>query len=180
MQAVAPPLGRVLPAILHDREGNAYGIREMDPADRETLTRFYECFEPKRAAQGLPPEGSFRIGRWLDNVLGGGTHLLVESGEEMVGHAFMVPTGRPGVAEYAIFLDHGIRGRGVGTQVNRVAARAAAVLGLRRLWLSVEPHNRAAVRSYEKIGFRFRPETIYSPEAEMELVVPDEESVPPL
>ena len=40
---------------------------------------------------------------------------------------------------------------------------------MQRLWLSVEPHNRAAIRSYEKVGFRFLPGTIFSPEAEMEM-----------
>ena len=170
----APPLNRILPVTLHDREGQSFLVREMNPAERETVARFYDGFEPKRAAQGLPPEGSHRIGRWLDNILRGGTHLLVEAEGEVVGHAFMVPTDKQGVAEYAIFLDHAIRGRGVGTKVNRVAAEVAGALGLRRLWLSVEPHNRAAVRSYEKIGFRFRPETIYSSEAEMELAIPGE------
>ena len=41
--------------------------------------------------------------------------------------------------------------------------------GFQRIWLCVTPRNRAAIRSYEKVGFRFLPETIYSPEAEMEL-----------
>jgi ribosomal protein S18 acetylase RimI-like enzyme len=45
----------------------------------------------------------------------------------------------------------------------------ARASGVKRLWLSVEPNNRAAVRSYEKAGFRFVPATIYSPEVEMEL-----------
>jgi hypothetical protein len=35
----------------------------------------------------------------------------------------------------------------------------------------VEPRNRPAVRSYEKAGFRFRPETVFTPELEMELVL---------
>jgi RimJ/RimL family protein N-acetyltransferase len=47
----------------------------------------------------------------------------------------------------------------------------ARTLELRRLWLSVEPHNRPALRSYEKVGFRFVPGTIFSSEMEMELVL---------
>jgi RimJ/RimL family protein N-acetyltransferase len=177
----APPLARVLPGTLRDREGRTYQVRELGPGDRPALEHFYDRFEPKRTAQGLPPIGAARIARWLDGILGGeGTHLLVELDGELVGHAFLVPTGRPGMAEYAIFLDHGIRGRGVGTRVNRLAAEAAAAVGLRRLWLSVEPHNRAAIRSYEKTGFRFRPETIYSSEAEMELEIPPDASPPAL
>jgi RimJ/RimL family protein N-acetyltransferase len=161
--------GGVLPVSCMDRHSNEFRVRELAPADRETLERFYAAFEPKRAAQGLPPEGPHRIGRWLDAILPGGTHLAVEAGGAVVGHAFLVPTERAGVAEYAIFLDREIRGRGVGTQVNRIAARLARERGLRQLWLSVEPHNRAAVRSYQKAGFRFLPGTMFSPEAEMEM-----------
>lgn len=160
---------RSLPVTFLNRDGNEFQIRELASADRETLERFYAAFEPKRAAQGLPPEGTHRIERWLDTVLSGGTHLAVEAGGRVVGHAFLVPTERPGVAEYAIFLDEGIRGRGVGTQVNRAAARVARERGLRQLWLSVEPQNRAAVRSYQKAGFKFLPGTIFSLEAEMEM-----------
>ncbi|HEX2187572.1 MAG TPA: GNAT family N-acetyltransferase [Longimicrobiaceae bacterium] len=183
MSAVAAPpspLALLLPAALRDRRGEPFRVREMEPADREALARFYEEFEPKRTAQGLPPQGSYRIGRWLDSVLDGGTHLLVEADRAVVGHAFLVPTGKPGVGEYAIFLDQGIRGRGVGTRVNRLTAEVARALGMRRLWLTVEPHNRAAIRSYEKTGFRFRPETVYSPEAEMELEIPDAAAPPRL
>ncbi|MBV9773441.1 MAG: GNAT family N-acetyltransferase [Gemmatimonadetes bacterium] len=164
---------------LQDRQGRPFRVRELcRETDRETVAGFYDAFEPKRAAQGLPPEGAFRISRWLDNILRDGTHLLVEEADgAVVGHAFLVPTDRPEVAEYAIFLDHGIRGRGVGTQVNHVAADVARSIGVRSLWLSVEPHNRAAVRSYEKAGFRFLPGTIYSPEAEMQLAL-EEEPVP--
>jgi RimJ/RimL family protein N-acetyltransferase len=146
-----------------------FTVRDYHPEDRALLDRFYEEFEPKRAAQGLPPEGPARIERWLDGVLTGGTHLIVEVGGELAGHAMLMPTGQPGVREYAIFLDQRVRGRGMGTQVNRVSAEVARALDVDRLWLSVEPHNRPAVRSYQKAGYRFRPATMYSPELEMEL-----------
>jgi ribosomal protein S18 acetylase RimI-like enzyme len=160
---------RSLPVAFLDTKDNEFRIRELASGDRETLERFYAGFEPKRAAQGLPPEGAHRIERWLDTVLSGGTHLAVEAGGQVVGHAFLVPTERPGVAEYAIFLDREVRGRGVGTRVNQIAARVARERGLRQLWLSVEPRNRAAVRSYQKAGFRFLRGTIFSLEAEMEM-----------
>lgn len=152
-----------------DSTGVSYRVRELASADREALERFYAQFEPKRAAQGLPPEGAHRIQRWLDGVLRGGTHIAIESDVGLVGHALIIPMDAPGSAEYAIFLDHAIRGRGLGTAVNRVAATVARERGHRRLWLSVEPHNRAAIRSYERAGFRFHPATLYSAEPEMEL-----------
>jgi ribosomal protein S18 acetylase RimI-like enzyme len=80
-----------------------------------------------------------------------------------------MPTASEGVAEYAIFLREDQRGQGVGTALTLLAIETAREHGLHRLWLSVELQNRAAMRSYEKAGFRFLPGTIYSPEAEMEL-----------
>lgn len=150
-----------------------FTVRDFRPEDRALLDRFYDTFEPKRAAQGLPPEGTARIERWLDGVLAGGTHLIVEVEGELAGHAMLMPTSQDGVREYAIFLDQRVRGRGMGTQVNRVSAEVARTLDVQRLWLSVEPHNRPAVRSYQKAGYRFRPATMYSPELEMELELKD-------
>ena len=35
------------------------------------------------------------------------------------------------------------------------------------MWLSVEPGNKAAVRSYEKVGFKKLPGSNWAPEIEM-------------
>ena len=161
----APPL----PAAFTDREGQVFSVRAYVPEDREGLDRFYDAFDPKRAAQGLPPEGRARIDRWLDRILADGSHLIVEREGSLVGHAMLMPTQRAGVSEYAIFLAKEERGRGVGTEVNRLSAQVGRTLGLERLWLTVETHNRPAVRSYEKAGFRFRPGTLNLPEVEMEM-----------
>ncbi|HEX8432932.1 MAG TPA: GNAT family N-acetyltransferase [Longimicrobium sp.] len=164
--ALAP--APLFPTLLH-HPGGIVSVRPFRPEDRPVLERFYADFHPKRAAQGLPPEGAPRIARWLDTVLPGGTHLLVEREGRVVGHAMLIPTERAGVSEYAIFLEEGVRGQGLGTEVNRLTAQLARTLRIDRLWLSVEPHNRPAVRSYEKAGFRFRNATIYTPELEMEM-----------
>ena len=165
-----PPLwGALLPATLHTKEGRVFHVRPLRAEDRGALESFYDAFEPKRAAQGLPPEGPARVRRWLDSILPTGTHLAVEMDGRLVGHAMLMPTSTDGVREYAIFLDQSVRGQGMGTQVNRLSAEVARTLRLRRLWLSVEPHNRPALRSYEKAGFRFRPGTVFSPEMEMEM-----------
>lgn len=157
------------PDIRHDRAGEPFLIHPFTPEHRRSLERFYEEFEPARAAQGLPPMGAARVARWLDTVLAGGIHLLASRDAQLIGHALLVPTGAPGVLEYAVFLRKDQRGRGLGTELNRAAVDAARAAGWRRLWLTVEPHNRAAIRSYERVGFRFRPMSIYSSEAEMDL-----------
>jgi diamine N-acetyltransferase len=151
------------------KSGLAFEVRDFDASEREALERFYREFEPKRGAQGLPPIGDDRIARWLTDVLGQGIHLLACHQGELIGHALLVPAGPAGTVEYAVFLREDMRGHGVGTALNRAAIDAAREAGLQRIWLSVTPHNRAAIRSYEKVGFRFLPGTIYSPEAEMEL-----------
>lgn len=158
-----------LPTLLHDRDGREFAVHAPDAGDRAALEAFYDTFEPKRAAQGLPPKGADAARRWLDSILPAGAHLVVRADGALVGHAFLVPTGREGEAEYAVFLHADVRGRGLGTALNRLAVEVARASGFRRVWLSVEPHNRAAIRSYEKAGFRFRPSTIFSPEAEMDL-----------
>lgn len=152
-----------------DRQGEPFEIRTLSPEDRTDLEAFYEAFEPKRAAQGLPPEGTERIRKWLAQLLSWGTHLAVTRNGELVGHALVVPTNREGVGEYAVFLRRDLRGRGIGTQMNRAIVEAARNAGYAGLWLTVTPGNRAAIRSYEKVGFTFVPSTVLSMEAEMEL-----------
>lgn len=152
---------------LGDKDGGAFALRRFDPADRARLELFYHEFMPKRGAQGLPPDGAHRIQRWLDLVLRTGTHLLADRDGRLIGHCMLIPTRDPGVAEYAVYVHQDFRDRGVGTAMNRATVAVAAAEGLRRLWLSVEPGNRAAVRSYEKAGYRFLPGTVLSLEAEM-------------
>lgn len=159
------------PRLLHDKEGNAFEVRAFLPADRSSLEIFYDAFEPKRAAQGLPPKGLERISRWLDSVLSQGHHLLTFRDGVLVGHALLIPTAEEGVAEYAVFLDRNHRGRGLGTALNRASIQEARAAGLTGLWLTVEPHNRAALRSYENAGFALIPGTLFSSEAEMRLTL---------
>ena len=159
------------PRRIRDKAGVIYDVRAYEPADRPRLEIFYADFEPKRAAQGLPPKDPERIARWLDSVLGQGLHLLTFLEGVLVGHALLVPTGREGVSEYAVFLHRDHRGRGLGTALNRASIEAAREVGLKGLWLSVEPHNRAALRSYEKAGFSLIPGTLFSSEAEMRITL---------
>jgi len=158
----------VAPHTSYDQRGEPFTIRAYGSGDSLELQRFYEAFEPKRAAQGLPPAEPHRIRSWLKMVLGSGIHLVATREGELIAHAFILPTGRSGVGEYAVFLRDDVRSRGIGTQLNAAAIAAASAAGLEGLWLTVEPENRAAVRSYEKVDFRFVPGTVFSLEAEME------------
>lgn len=128
----------------------------------------YEDFEPKRRAQGLPPAGAEQLRRWLDRVLDRGVHLVVMVEGRIQGHVMLIPLD-PGVAELANFLHQSIRGRGIGTVVNRVIVEEARAQRYRRVWLSVEPSNRAALRSYRSAGFQLLPGSMWAQEVEMAL-----------
>jgi L-amino acid N-acyltransferase YncA len=74
-----------------------------------------------------------------------------------------------GVVELANFVHQSVRDRGIGTALNRIAIDAARACGAQRVWLSVEPSNRAAIKSYEHAGFQRLPGSLWAPEMEMAL-----------
>lgn len=55
---------------------------------------------------------------------------------------------------YSIAVAHEARGRGVGQALMRAAERAAQARGCTRLRLEVRQDNAAAIRLYERIGYR--------------------------
>jgi diamine N-acetyltransferase len=167
MASSTPNLGE--PTTLRDKAGVPFVVRAFEPQFQNDLQGFYEAFEPKRAAQGLPPADPERIRDWLNDVLRKGINLVAFRDDDLIAHALVMPTAREGIGEYAVFLREDLRGRGVGTELGRVVVAAARASGLKGLWLTVEPRNRAAIRTYEKAGFQFIPETLFSVEAEMEI-----------
>jgi RimJ/RimL family protein N-acetyltransferase len=142
-------------------------IRPFDPSDRPGLDRMYDGFRPKRAAHGLPPDGPHRRQAWLDDVIARGQHIVAITPDgDIIGHAMLVPVDDH-TTELANFVDHRFRGRGFGTRLNRAALDLARDSGWRRVWLVVDPANRAAIRSYHKAGFVAAPGTEWTPEIEM-------------
>ncbi len=156
--------------MLEDRSNAPFTVRRYAPADRLALEAMYDGFEPKRGAQGLPPRSIEQIRRWLDRVLNAGDHLIIEIEGRIRGHVMLVPA-QPGTVELANFLHQSVRSRGIGTHANTIALAVARDAGHRRVWLSVEPSNRAAIRSYEKAGFRQLPGSLWAPEIEMEALL---------
>lgn len=149
-----------------DNTGAPFVARAYEPRDRPELLAMYADFEPKRGAQGLPPEGDARISEWLNRVLMKGHHAVVEIDGRVRGHVMLIPMD-DGSLELANFLHQSVRNRGIGTWMNRLAIDLAKESGVNRVWLSVEPGNRAAVRSYEKAGFQRLPGSLWAPEIEM-------------
>lgn len=155
-----------------DKLGESFVLRPYRESDRQRLEAMYDAFEPKRVAQGLPPSDRHLRARWLASILSGGHHLVAEIGDRITGHGMLLPF-REGEAELANFLHQSARDRGIGTIMNGALLDLGRELGMRRVWLSVEPFNRRAIRSYEKAGFRRRGLSPWTPEIEMEVVFSD-------
>ena len=156
------------PLTLADKEGQPFTIRRYTEHDRADLESMYAAFEPKRCAQGLPAASVEARARWLDMILTAGHHMIVERDRTVLGHGMLIPIDARS-AELANFLHQDVRNRGIGTELNRELLDLGRGLGFDRIWLSVEPSNYAAIRSYEKVGFRRRAVTGWSPELEMEI-----------
>lgn len=154
------------PLTLADKAANPFTLRPYGPNDRSALEAMYTAFEPKRCAQGLPAVDPGQRSRWLDHILAAGWHVLVEVGSRVVGHGMLIPIVDD-TAELANFLHQDVRNRGIGTELNRALLDIGREHGVRTVWLSVEPTNRRAIRSYEKVGFRRRPVSGWMPEIEM-------------
>src|SRR5262245_44844724 len=77
-------------------------VVEFCESDFEALVDMYDAFEPKRAAQGLPPVGRERIVAWLRHLQKNGYNLLALCDGHLIGHSMLCPVDRQ-KAEFAIF-----------------------------------------------------------------------------
>lgn len=141
-------------------------VLELSEDHFERLVEMYDHFEPKRAAQGLPPTGVDRIVHWLNHLQKTGHNLVAFCQEKLVGHAMLCAVN-PIRAEFAIFIQQDFRNQGIGTKLTEVTLEFAKEKGYKRIWLSVEVNNLAAIRVYKKLGFRTRD--LFGPEQEMEV-----------
>jgi RimJ/RimL family protein N-acetyltransferase len=141
-------------------------VVEFSESHFQELVEMYEEFEPKRAAQGLPPVGRDRIIAWLRHLQKNGHNLLALWNRRVIGHSMLCLVD-PQRAEFAIFLHQGFRNQGIGTGLTDVTLKYARHKGFRQVWLSVEVNNRCAIRVYKKKGFRVSD--LFGPEQEMVL-----------
>ena len=132
----------------------------------DELIEMYNDFEPKRAAQGLPPVGRERIVAWLRHLQKSGHNLVALWNGNVIGHSMLCPMEHQR-AEFAIFLHQDFRNQGIGTGLTEVTLKVARLKGLRNVWLSVEVNNQCAIRVYKKKGFHVSG--MFGPEQEMTL-----------
>jgi L-amino acid N-acyltransferase YncA/DNA-binding transcriptional ArsR family regulator len=127
-------------------------VRALDAADWADVRRIH--------AEGLATghagfETEVPDRRTLDRTWLPGHRWVAEADGRVVGWAAARPVpGYPGVAETAISVGDGHRGRGVGTALIHRQVTAADDAGLWTLQASIFPENRAAIALHRSAGFR--------------------------
>ncbi|MBU2552580.1 MAG: GNAT family N-acetyltransferase [Proteobacteria bacterium] len=140
---------------IEDRQGHVYELGLCTREDARCLTDMYDLFEPKKASQGLPPEKAEARLEWVRGLLERGVNFLVRHGDDVVGHAVLIPDLGLRDAEFLIFVKQRYRRRGLGTELTRTALARARELELETVWLSVDRYNFRAIGLYRKFGFIF-------------------------
>ncbi|MEZ5099251.1 MAG: GNAT family protein [Thermoleophilia bacterium] len=95
---------------------------------------------------------AIRLARWSGNV----AILVAELDGRVVGRLSILRDQRPAcrhVADVGLMVEHGQRGRGVGTAMLRAAEEWAREQGVEKLELHVFPHNVVAIGLYERLGY---------------------------
>ncbi|UWG51824.1 Acetyltransferase (GNAT) family [Halalkaliarchaeum sp. AArc-CO] len=163
------------PRVFTDREGREIEIRACrgEVAEYDALVEMYTCFDPSDRAQGIPPARDSRIRSWLDTILEEDCHNVVAwHGESAVGHATLVPDDE--AYELAIFVLQEYQKAGIGTELIEALLGHGASEGARKVWLTVERWNHAAVELYRKTGFETSNAESFELEMGIRLAEPEE------
>jgi len=125
-------------------------LRRFTRVQQSALEAFYNTFQPKGAALGLPPRSATAVHEWIESLCGY-PNFLVYDAERIVGHALLCPEVYTG--EVAIFVDEHYRGRGIGKRLLQVLIVEGMEMGLRRIWGIAEPDNVPMLRLANSCGF---------------------------
>ncbi|WP_266074731.1 GNAT family N-acetyltransferase [Haladaptatus caseinilyticus] len=155
------------PLSFTDREDREIEIRPFDDGDEEPLVRMYVDFDPADRAQGIPPATEQRVRDWVETLTDGdGLNVIGWHGDEVAGHATLVPDGNSAY-ELAIFVHQEYQRAGIGSHLIRTLLGHGKEAGIEKVWLTVERWNRAAVNLYRNVGF----ETADAESFELEMVL---------
>jgi GNAT superfamily N-acetyltransferase len=138
-----------------DKKGKPFDVKKYSPEDFAWLETMYASFYPKGKFQGMPPLKDETGRRWIKGLLENGENFLAWQHGQTVGHAAVLPDFTKADAEYLIFVSHPCRGRGIGSELTRVAVQRVRELHLRSIWLTCAVTNFRAIGLYQKFGFKF-------------------------
>ncbi|NWG04288.1 MAG: GNAT family N-acetyltransferase [Syntrophaceae bacterium] len=144
-----------------DRSGNPFTIGICCAEDYPSLYEMYLHFSPRPASQGLPPEDPDICRNWLKNLLDIGINLLAWRGNQVIGHAALIPDLKGKSGEFIVFIDQNNRNLGIGTQLTRMTLERSKQLGFETVWLTVPLTNFIAIKLYKKFGFEYSDKDPY-------------------
>lgn len=157
-----------------DRLGRVVLIRNAGMAGFSSLLRFYEEFQPKGIAMGLPPSWTDRRERWVRHLLTQGDNLTATVDLRLAGHLAMLSLGDGG-AELAIFVHRDFQGQGIGTLLLGAAPEwARREEGWSHLTGWVQADNVPVLRLLRRAGFVFCPSIEPIREARLSLLLTGE------
>jgi GNAT superfamily N-acetyltransferase len=158
------------PRTFADREDREIRIEAVDEAALDDVAEMYVAFDPADRAQGIPPASEERVYDWLDTIFDDGVNVAAFHGDDVAGHATLVPDQAHGklgdhAFELAIFVLQEYQRAGIGRELLVTLLGHGERAGVDRVWLTVERWNTAAVALYRDVGF----ETCGSESFELEM-----------
>jgi ribosomal protein S18 acetylase RimI-like enzyme len=88
-----------------------------------------------------------------EQLASGALYFLIEEGQACIGYFAVQPRGDE-LYLSKIYLQSSCRARGYGKKAVQFVESLARERGLRKIALTVNKNNTAAIRAYEKMGFR--------------------------
>lgn len=137
---------------------------DLEPLTRLTVEAFHQAYDGKSPAAEIQAHIERNFGP--EQILGeltdeNGIVLLVESEGKLLGYALLacgsetpLVSGARAVELRRIYFDARVTGKGYGSILMRACLDAAAASRAGVIWLSVWEENHAAIRFYERWGFR--------------------------
>jgi CBS domain-containing protein/RimJ/RimL family protein N-acetyltransferase len=138
-----------------DKRKAPHLIVPLDPSTVERFRTMYLTEMPRNSFNGLPPAEDTACGRWLDQMIDKGIHLIAISFDKgIIGHSALFPMENR-KCEILVTIVPGYRDRGLGTQLTRCAIEFAYEAGIEKIWLTVDSQNLVARHVYVRCGFEY-------------------------
>jgi len=137
-------------------DGRSVPVRLLRLEDQGKLVKMYASLSSEALRWAMPPYTQETIERWLGN-LQNLIAIVALDGDRIVGHAQITKFVRPRrmrTADLLIYLHQDFHGVGLGSAMMMRLLELARRDGLHRLNVDVMAENKAAVRLYEKFGFK--------------------------
>jgi RimJ/RimL family protein N-acetyltransferase len=128
-----------------------FTVRPARAADGRAQAKLFAAVAEER--DGIATEPPVDIDQRAAQFASSADASVVAVADGRIIGGIHVETSRFGFGEFGMMVDHGWRGRGVGTALVCAAIDWARGQGLHKLCLEVFPHNTAGIALYVKCGF---------------------------